>query len=226
MNRLLASELYARSQGEICQGNQPCHWCGAPCERLWTHDDPPPIIGVKSTIHARHPSSPYICRGCFLFKRPRLTVWFLGGGFKDGKCPRHFGWLITPKGSWAIDSENPSPVYEFLLKPEPVFSLSFLSEPGITNRLQLTRVNELGEIKADTTIHYTINNIPHHYTIYELESAIRQGAEGREPGVQALLRLLGDYSLPEASKEPRGKGRPSREEKEAHSLRRTISRSG
>lgn len=204
---LLASELYALSQNGICSGSNECHWCGGPCSSNFPHDDPPPIIGIKARSPCKRPANSYICNGCWLFKRKRITISYLGGGYKDGQCPSFYSWWITEKGAWAITNEDKEELYECLLDPPSKFVLALLDGKS-ENYLQLAEINNhQDKILGSTPLVFTINNITHYYNVYELTEALINGPDGKEPGVGALLRLLGPYNVNEQV-EKKGRGRP------------------
>lgn len=205
---LTAPELYAKNLGARCEGTHECHWCGAPCTRLYIHDGPPPLPFVKNDLTAKRPANPYVCNGCRLFRRPRTTVRFLDGySYKDGQCAVNYSWLVTDSGSWAIRREDLQLLWDQLFRPPLRFVLS-LVDPDVKNHLQLAFVNDFQRIKADTPLKFTYNNIPHVYSVYELREAVQTGtAEGKESGVRAITNLLG---FP--PQEKRGRGRPTSEE--------------
>jgi hypothetical protein len=232
---MLASEMYASSLGARCGGPDMCHWCGGGCERRWVHDDPPPLPFVKTHGSAKFPTKMYVCEGCRLFRRPRVTVPFLGGGFKDGRPASSYGWLITPFESSALGDGSYKDLCGKLLAPPLYFCLSLVEDHKVANLLHLMEVNDNPEVKADTPLHFTVNNIRHTYTVYELEKALKGGGEGREPGVRALVRILGSsLRLPELVKEAdggkgdeaRGRGRPVKDKDvpyEPNPLKRVVS---
>jgi hypothetical protein len=205
-----ASELYAISQGGKCTGNEECHYCGSPCERRWLHNEPPPVPFTKKKNTARRPSSLYICSGCWFYKMERITVRFLDNTFKDRQSPQNHSWLITKHEARAIDVPCHDLVYPTLLSPPLTFSLSLRSDFTIPNLLQLQTVNHLDKIQADTPLNFTIDHTPHTYTVYELEEGLKHGADGKMPGVQALIRYLGAY---QKQQDKRGKGRPKVDER-------------
>ena len=248
---MLASELYALSQSSKCQGNYKCHWCSGPCTKLWFHDDPPPIPFTKSTSTAKFPPGLYVCVGCWLFRRQSVTINFLRGKIqKDRQSLSKHSLLITREGVWGLDKLDYQNIYEILLKPPSLFCLALITE-GNKNSLQLATINDNVEVKADTPLHFTINNIQHTYTVYELEDALLtftsgNGSPGKEPGVRALVNFLGPYQklfsppkvfnagdeleeeeMPmEAIAEKKGRGRPTIEQKSAKSPHRFVSKSG
>lgn len=210
---LTASDLYALAHGTKNEGEERCHWCGSACKREWLHDDPPPMIGVRCDLrYTKIPGSHYYCRGCWLFKRNRITVNFLTGGYKDSQDPQKHSWFITETTSSVLElSKDKTELYEQLLSPPLRFTLALLDGVGSTNHLQSMVVNDnTSGINANTPLLFTINDIVHTYTPYELDTGLKQGADGRIPGVRALIRLLGEYVREE---EKRGRGRPIKEEK-------------
>ena len=67
---------------------------------------------------------------------------------------------------------------------------------------------------AGTELYYTLNNKVLAYSVYELEEGLKGDATGLEPGVRALIELLGPYELPPTNgtvEGPRGRGRPGRD---------------
>ena len=186
---ILASDLYAQATGVVNEGVDTCHWCGAACDRLVPHDDPPPMIGVRR-IPCKKPGNAYVCLGCQRYKRPRITVTFMDGSFMDRQNPCNHSWFLEPGKALGVKKECYSTLYKTLFSPPLLFSLALLDGPG-PNLLQLMLVNDLVKIEACTPLAFTINGVPHHYTVYELEQAALEGPAGTEPGVQALLRLLG-----------------------------------
>lgn len=206
LNPHTASELYALSQGARCKGPAKCHWCGSPCERVWMHDDLPPLIGLKRREFARVPGEPYVCVGCWLWRRKRISVTGVGGQIRDGQAPAKHSWLVQKDKAEAVLDTDRVELYEHLLNPPLTFSLSLIDN-GEDNRLQLQILNDNPEVRADTELKFTFNNIEHSYTPYELKQGLAHGPEGREPGVQTLIRFLGP---PRENHEPapRKRGRP------------------
>lgn len=211
---LLASELYAISQSNRCIGEERCHWCNAPCQRLWIHDEPPAVIGVKRDRLARNQNGVFICVGCWLWRRGSVTVNFLshsdGNGlpnYKDRQKATNWSWLVTETQAWALRREDASELYSILLSPPLRFFLSLLDgDKPPPNHLQMCLANDLPSIGGDTKLQFTINNIPHAYTIYELEDVLTGGdLNGKESGVRALVNMMG---VRQSDKEKRGVGRP------------------
>lgn len=207
-NTLSFPELYALSQSHTCVGTEQCHWCNSPCGRIWLHDDPPPIIGVKRDRLALNYPSPYICVGCWLWRRGSVTAFWLtpGSGFKDRQKPRDHSWYVTEDGAWSVRREDADELFANLLDPPRRFALSLIDGEGVINHPQLGVANECPEIKADTPLRYTLNGIVMAYTVYELEEMRKEknGGQGKSPGVQALVRLFG---RPKPG-DKRGRGRP------------------
>lgn len=207
-----APALYALSQGERCEGPTECHWCGAPTEKLITHDEPPPTPFLRRTTTAKKPGNQFICRGCFLWKRARLTVPFTDGTLKDSQTPSQWSWFIT-------NSEAISPkigrmeIYHRLLKPPARFALLLVDDPKTNNLIHLAEVNDYTDkdLLNDSPLRFTLNNIRLEYTIYDLEHALKNGPTGTSPGVAALIRLFGRPEKDESEEEKvkRGSGRPS-----------------
>jgi hypothetical protein len=207
-----ASELYALSQGGKCTGKEECYWCTAPCERKWVHDDAPPVPFTKKKTTAKRPGNLYICTGCWMYRMERITIRFLDNTFKDRQKPQSHSWWITKEDARSIGKYDYDTLYSYLLNPPLIFSLSLISDINIPNLLQLQLLNNLDKIQAETELQFTLNNIPHTYTVYELEEGLKHGSEGKMPGVQALIRHLGPHQLILDVK--KGKGRPKVEDRE------------
>ena len=238
---MLASELYAKTQSAECKGSFECHWCGAKCGSNWTHDEPAPMIGVKRPTLAKRYGSPYVCSGCWLYRRRSQTVNFLTQipyretsrmvhPQKDRQRLSNHSWLLTEKGFFGLRfPEDSGELYQFLLKPFPLLFCLSLVEGGEENHLQLAQVSENFILTAETRIPFTYNNSPHFYTIYELTEAIKTSPKGKEVGVGILMRVLGDppANLFEVKEEkPRGRGRPKPPEDSKTAMRKLIAASG
>jgi hypothetical protein len=192
------SDLYAMSQGGKNEGDLECHWCCSACSRQFLHDDPAPIPFQRSKSTAKRCSSPYCCLGCWLWRRQRITVNFLSvnGGhqhpYKDRQCPLKHSWWITPSGSWALREVDNEALWNRLLDPPKRFALLLrTAEFAGETLIQLATANDLEGAKAETPLHFTVNNIPHKYTIYDVEQMQLSRVTANEPGVQALVRILG-----------------------------------
>lgn len=236
---LLASELYAASQSRQCVGDQECHWCSAPCTRHLIHDD---IVlpFQKRTKPALRPASPYLCLACWMWNRRSVTVFWLGGnpttrdGLRDRQCPLNHAWWIADDGAWAIRPESAATLWKLLLSPPLRFSLAFRNGGKVPSYLQMMHANDHVIIQKDTPLTYTVDNVRHEYTVYELEHAVEHGPDGTEPGVQALLRLLGPCPdspaaaplLPPPLTEKRGRGRPTKEGEGGNTSRKMLRASG
>ena len=218
---LLASELYAISQGSRCVGPDRCHWCGAPCQRHWIHDDPPSIPFKRRDYLAKFPSNSYICAGCWLWRRQRTTITFPSGRQMDGQAAPNHSWWISEGGAFALDEASYRILADKLIQPPLTFSLMLLSNAGLKNHLQLGNANNHTSIRAETPLLFTLDNITHVYTVYELEMAIKTGVlEGKSPGTSALIRHL---NIPVAqTEEERERGRPTSEESHERSHHRVI----
>lgn len=236
METRTVAQLYASLQQYHCDGTDHCHWCGSPCHRFHLHDDPPPIIGIRSKSGAKYPANAYMCWGCYLFRRERMTVEHLSKlqppdkGYTDGQCPMNHSWFITTSGARIILKKDYPALWQLLLNPPLTFCLALLDPPA-NNFVHLFHLNEVMEIKAGTPLKFTINNILHSYTVHELEDALTSKTlDGKEPGVHALLRLLGPpiSSSPSLSESPKvkPKGRPTEEEDPYKKSKKLIRASG
>ncbi len=192
-----ASDLFASQHGQKCSGPEHCHWCGAPCERKWPHDEPAPVPFQRTSPEVlRRVSRPYVCYGCHIYARQRVTVPFLSGGFKDpGKIARGFSewsWWLTELGCWGVrleDVADRKSLLKLLLKPPLRFALSLL-DGDKTNYLYKATSNDHKEVKADTRLLFTLDGTPHSYSVYELERSTKDGPAGKDPGVGLLCLLL------------------------------------
>lgn len=198
-----ASDFYATTQSDQNKGDQRCHWCGSACTRRHPHGEPPP--GPFERVNFRLnkvPSSPYACRGCWLFRRPRQTVLFPDGTFRDGQSPRAFAAWMTDEECLAVRPADYPLLYPRLLAPPRRFVLAFLRDEG-ENHLQLMLCNDHEAVTAGTPLAYTVDGIPSAYTLFELEECLRPphphhagwGPDGKSGGVRQLAELLGPYDL-------------------------------
>ena len=217
-------QLYALTQRSSCLGSFECHWCSAPCTTMFYHDDLPNLPFIKSSHPSKRPANPYICHGCWLFRRRRITVTHLTSPYQDGQCPQKFSWWMTLAGAWIVDKKDYQALYDLLFKPPNLFSLSLI-KPQTTNYLQIVPVNNISEIKGDTPLSFTVNNILHQYTVYELEQAtLQEDATGREPGVRALFDFLGPPVVEDKPKLERG--RPNEPVKTTKVTKKLVTMSG
>lgn len=235
-----ASDLFAVSQASINwypeDENKPqkvypdrCHWCGSPCQRHHMHDDPPALpFTPKNRYKAKCPSTAYVCHSCYLWKRPRVTIYFLDGTLKDVQCAQKHSWYITKDSAKAIRKEDRINLYPILLKPENTFVLSLLDgKEKIDNFLHLNQLNDIAEIKGNTELKFTLNNVVFTYTIYDLESALRNSEVGKTPGVRTLIEYCGPYSIPPLVEKEHRRGAPvTRGTGPLDTLRREIRMSG
>lgn len=227
---ITASELFAIANGGRNEGKDECHWCVQPCPQLWRHDDDPVVPFQRTSTYARRPSSHWVCFGCWRFRWKRVTVPFLGGGFKDGQCAEGHSLWVTEQGVWVVrlkEKEDREALYRQLLQPPLRWCLMLLEGAGQVNRLHLAVANDhVHGVRADTALDFTVNNIRHSYTPYDLEEALRHGADGKSPGVQALVRLLGEYAIPpREGARPEGKmpvGRPKPLEGSATTVKKVV----
>lgn len=218
---LLPSEFYAMTQGVCCEGDVQCHYCAAPCKRLWLHQEPPPLPFTRSRTMAKKPESPWQCHACWLWHRKRVTINLLSEGYKDGQCLVHHSTLITPDNVVVCDlPKSKEKLYGILLSPPLEFTLSLLEGDDQKNLIQHHVLNVHNEIKASTELDFTVNNIKHTYTVHELEETLEHGDNGRMPGARALYRILGP--IPKAPgenieqvKQKLRRGRPTNEERAA-----------
>lgn len=199
-----APYLYGVTQDREPRGErEKCHWCGNPCEAINRHDDPPPIMGVRSPrSSARMPGSHYICTGCFLWRRGSVTIPFLDDkSWDDRQSPQNHSWWLQETEARAIRLPNSTrtssadiPIlYNKLIHPptQEAFCLAMVTS-GYVSKLHQAKVNYTSSgFTQNSPIHFTLNNAEHTYTVYELQEAMRTGKNGKEPGVRALLDTLG-----------------------------------
>jgi len=226
-----AAEIYALSQGNQCEGGERCHYCDTQCRRTLTHDE---VIELytgrpRGGPLRKNPSVPYICVGCWLWRRKRVSAPYMEGGVEDGICPKKRAWFVWPSMAWAIRKESAAKLYARLLNPPPIFFLTLLEgDNPPDNFIQCCSANHHTAehpIRSDTPLKFTINNVVHTYTVYELEQAAVGGTQGREPGVQALIRVLGNVpkelvrhvvqEQKEDEETKRERGRPPKEDQPA-----------
>lgn len=205
---LSASDLFAIYSGGKNEGDQPCHWCGSPCRRIWQHDDVTPLPFQRTITYARRPEHPWVCLGCWRWRWKRVTVNFIGGGLKDGVCAMDHSWWFSETEAYAVRLDNAkdkAALYERVLHPPLRFCMALLEGSGNRNHLQLALANDnIGGVESTTPLEFTINSIRHTYTTYDLERALREGVQGKPPGVAALVRLLGEHKLAETKDPQKG----------------------
>lgn len=221
INKPLASEIYALSQGCRCEGAWECHYCGGRCSQALTHNEPMGLFTGKPLTEGvrKRPGSPFLCVGCWLWKRKKLTASFLSGGYKDGTSPCDNSWIVTPSGAWAITTECGPRLYKRLLGPtQPFFLMVREGTSAPAGLIQSCPGNEPDAENPDKTYQFTVNNVIHSYSIVELQQSVLTGDQGREPGVRALIRIFGPVprelvKLPELeeAEENRGRGRPTKQ---------------
>jgi hypothetical protein len=192
LTSLSASDLYAQANDTTNDGNSACHWCGSACKMEHLHDDVRPVMFVRNITTAKYVANHWICKGCWLFRRKKITVTFVDKMWQDSQCPQNHSWWITEKEALAIRPPSYAILYDLLLKPPRRFALSLLGDAK-ENMLHFALANDIPfEVTGETPLVFTIANKPYSYTIYELEEALENGEpEGKEPGVRALIDLLG-----------------------------------
>ncbi len=231
---LTASMLYCISQRQDPykpDNNHPllwrCHWCGAPCGDSWPCGDihwSNLDVGQKRPVYAACPGEGWMCLGCRMFRRKRMTVQHLDGAWSDGKGVQEYSLWLTEAGCWGVKADQGLLMWPLLLDPPLRFSLALLEGMGQVNHPQLMVVNDhVNGIKSTEPLLYTVNGTKMAWTVYELEQAFASGnTDGTEPGIQTLVRLLG---WPPAEK--RGRGRPKKEDSnEARVKKQTVPASG
>lgn len=236
-NPILASELFSISQGSANTGNGrwQCHWCGSKeCLNEFTHDDVAPVPFIRSKSTAKCPVEPYICYGCWLWRRGKVTINLLAGGFKDGQLTKNHSWWITEEGAWALVSKlDYDEVWKLLIKPPKKFVLALRrSKDKIDTLIQLALANDPGGIVGETVLYFTLNNIPHSFTVYELTESVKLGKESYGPGVRALWDFLGEppeevrKKIPPPKDEPRKQGERQHKDNPKKTVKKVIQASG
>ena len=165
-----------------------------------------PRVILRNKIDAARPSSPWICEGCYLFRRASTSVFdFEGRWVKDRQTPRKWPWLLTETEAVTVLDSNREAFQSFLLAPPTRFCLMLLDGPEQFVRLHAGIVNDR-EILEGTTLQFTVNNVPHIWTVATLKHAILNGQEGVEGGVRFLLDKFGPWKTdrPEGK---RGRGK-------------------
>lgn len=204
---MLASDLFAKSQGSFNNGaDQRCHWCSAVCDQSWRHDDLPPIPFHKNKNQAKCPANNYICVGCWLWRRLRVTVTFLDGSYKDGQSAINHSWWITDNEAKAINQGCKSLLHSTLLKPPNRFVLS-LRDSNCQSFIHLAVANDISIIEANTPLFFTLNNVVSEYTVYDLEVALKDKDASRSPGIRMLLGFFSPWDVEQTDKR-RGVGKP------------------
>jgi len=184
--------LWAVAHGDTCSGKYECHWCGNPCKDEVVHDDHPPIPFVRnSRSSALRPGNAFICKGCQIFRRKRITVTGLGGGFADSKNSKDFSWWCSERGAWILEKKDFPVLYPILLTPPLKFVLALRDSSGGDNVVHMMVCNAHEQIKANTELFFTINGVKHNFCLYDLQSCIVDNIGSSSPGVAALVRFLG-----------------------------------
>lgn len=207
------AQFFAQTLGKTCAGKHECRWCAAPCTDQYHQYMWPEIIVPRSGANqpapikecCKRPANHYVCQGCYLYRRQRVTLAYLDGQQLDRQAARHHSWLITRYGLTIIRPELDLNLKNFLLKPPHEFALSLIDK--VPNQIQLAVLNQFKEIKAETPIQFTMNGTLMSYSVYELQEALKSGDQGKEPGVRLLLKWIGGKE-PKKEEEPRGRGRP------------------
>jgi hypothetical protein len=197
---MLASELFANACGASCLGRFDCHWCSAPCGDLWQHDDPPPAIGKRRAAnHAMRLDSPYVCMGCWSYRRKHVTVSFLGGGYKDRQCCMDWSWLATDKGVWGLRTgqdewpKDAEALLGIVRHPPERWCLALrLGDAPPQPLMQAAIVNQcdLDGIQHDSAFKFTANNLEHCFTLHELEGCLKDPEAAGDGGARLLAGLL------------------------------------
>jgi hypothetical protein len=192
-----APHLWALTHGVSggCHGPARCYYCGGACGRDRIHGEPPATLNRFRSDNpptSKCPSSPYMCRGCQLFRGGVCTAPFLGGGFLDRQKPARWGWLVTTNEARAVSSGSARPLWEVLLQPPCTFFLALRggAASGPMLQLEAAHANDNVVVSAQTRLHFTIDNTHLVTSVYDLQQAARQDS-GLEGGAAALTRLLG-----------------------------------
>ena len=152
-----------------------------------------------------------------------LTGTWGDGRPRDGQSPVEHSWWVTPEAAFTLTTPDFPKLWGLLIKPPRCFVLALVQPPTyhpngqvdpksvVGNQLHLAVANDFvkmervrdkeeeidvdvgSKIEMGTRLQFTLNNIEHSYSVYELENAFRDGGDGKEPGVQALLKFLGPW---------------------------------
>ncbi len=213
--KLSPSQIYAIANNGTCEGEMECHWCGSPCKRNFFHDDVLPFTIGGKREYAKKPMSPYICTGCFLFRRKRITVWFPDKEFKDSQAPARHSLLYGKYECLALRKGSGKFIYPKLLSPSLFFVLALIDE-NQDNPIQHHVSNCFEVISSSMELEFTYNSKPFSYTINDLENALKHGMNGAPPGAAHLVRYFGEWEFPKEEKEDPPKeikrGRPFKED--------------
>ncbi len=212
---LSPSDMFAMAHGTPNTGPYRCHWCGSAAIPKWIHDGPTIRSPYQKTL-AKCPAEPYICNGCWLWRRQSVTANYLTGGLRDRQSPQNNSWWITPTAVWAIREADYPTLLDILVKPPKNFTLMLRHDPKVPINIHTAVANNLAVVKRDTPLHFTYNQSVLQYSAYELEQASILGPAGLDPGVQAIVRMLGlpareavnEEEKAEAEKIRRKGGRP------------------
>ncbi len=237
-NPLNAPMIYAAARGSKCEGHLRCHWCGAGNNGLWPHDDITIIpFGPRSKQAPMYPGSHSICTGCWMFRQKRLTITYLTKAsdaayhsWKDGQAPMNHSWWITDSGCWTVRKEDHPTLLGILLNPPRRFVLSLLEKAGIVNLIHRAIGNDVAELRKDTALGFTIDNVPLTYTVYELEQAAKIGTNGMSAGTRALCNMIGVPSILDPGPEPKRTGpkggRPLEPKEDGRVTKKVLALSG
>ena len=155
-----------------------------------------------------------------------------GTSWKDKQTPKTHSWWITSGECLAIRERTEAAsghldqhaLYQRLMHPpeKAPFTLALITS-GYANYPHRMVINASSSGHTEgTMLAFTYNGVKHHYSIYELKSALLDGdGNGKEPGVRILLDSLGTPPsglLPKPN--PKG-GRPW-EEEDAKPLRKKV----
>ena len=115
------SSLYAASVGKPCSGRFSCYWCASPCDGELRHG----LARVSSPFRLPRlggpvsPASPFLCSGCWLYRRGSQSLRTISGKPVERVCLLHESWLITSSGCSVIrsDPEDVAALWDVLLNP-------------------------------------------------------------------------------------------------------------
>ena len=202
---MLATDLYAISEGKKNEGHWECHWCTAACDSSMVHDDPPPIPFVsRGKSNAKRPTMPYICLGCWLWRRKSLSIFSLSGKLlKDRQTPRDWSWFITPVDARVIIPDDYPLLREMLLNPPSRFALIVKVDDPV--EIHRTVANDNQTVTVGTQLHFTVDHVLHSWTPAGLEHAIRNGEQGSDAGCRYLSKWLAPWNLPDKPEHIGGK---------------------
>ena len=82
-----------------------------------------------------------------------------------------------------------------------------LNKPNIENQLHKAIVNDVNEVLEGTELKFTIDNVPHFWSVASLKHAIQDEPNGTEAGVRFFIENYGSWIQYRKEEENRGPGK-------------------